>query len=434
MDPRVERTMRLSVIEGSLTMAFINWTSGAVLTGYMLHHGARPLELALIGSLPMLAGAASPLAAWVQSRYPRPRRLTTVFAALSRVVWLLPALAPLLMARPQDILVLTLAVAAISHLSGAVCGVIWTGWMGTVVPQERRGRYFGFRNGVHAMVGLAASLLAGVFLDALPSPYNYQVMLGLAVLLAALGINMYRYHYEPPQTRPLFTLKGFLHEPFSDRKFRGFLLMNVWWQSSVFLAAPFVFPYYLDQLGLLYLHIALYQSVAAVTTLVASPFWGRLSDRVGNRGVLGITTVLAGSLLPACWILAEPGDPTLIIISGLVDGIAWGGIGPAMFNLMLASAPEEKRLSYIGGVSLLAGLGGFAAALAGAGLLNLLVVVDAGSFVGGWSEYQLLFVISGVMRCMTFLLIRQVEETHAWRTREVIRLLLTRRGTGFFWR
>jgi hypothetical protein len=39
---QVRRTMRLSVVEGSLTQVFLNWTSGAVLIGYMLHVGAGP--------------------------------------------------------------------------------------------------------------------------------------------------------------------------------------------------------------------------------------------------------------------------------------------------------------------------------------------------------------------------------------------------------
>jgi hypothetical protein len=39
---QVRRTMRLAVAEGSITQAFLNWTTGGVLVGYMLHLGATP--------------------------------------------------------------------------------------------------------------------------------------------------------------------------------------------------------------------------------------------------------------------------------------------------------------------------------------------------------------------------------------------------------
>jgi len=49
--------MRLSILEGSFAMFFINWTSGSVLTGYALHLGATPTALGLIASVPLLGQA-----------------------------------------------------------------------------------------------------------------------------------------------------------------------------------------------------------------------------------------------------------------------------------------------------------------------------------------------------------------------------------------
>ena len=51
--------MRLSVLEGSLAQVFLNWTTGSVLTGYMLHLGASANQLALVASV---RGYAPPVA------------------------------------------------------------------------------------------------------------------------------------------------------------------------------------------------------------------------------------------------------------------------------------------------------------------------------------------------------------------------------------
>ncbi|MDF1523691.1 MAG: hypothetical protein P1P87_12860 [Trueperaceae bacterium] len=65
----VRRTMRLSVFEGSLTQVFLNWTAGSVLIGFMLHLGASPAEIALVGSVPLLSQIASPAAAYLAAAF-----------------------------------------------------------------------------------------------------------------------------------------------------------------------------------------------------------------------------------------------------------------------------------------------------------------------------------------------------------------------------
>jgi hypothetical protein len=93
--PKVERTMRLAVLEGSLAQVFLNWTTGSVLVGFMLHLGATPTELALVSSVPFLSQLASPIAAFVASAMGRRRALTVVMMLASRLSWVLAAALPM---------------------------------------------------------------------------------------------------------------------------------------------------------------------------------------------------------------------------------------------------------------------------------------------------------------------------------------------------
>lgn len=61
----INRTLRLSVVEGSLTQTFLTWTTGSVLIGYLLHFGASPTEIGLVSSVALLAQVSSPFAAWL---------------------------------------------------------------------------------------------------------------------------------------------------------------------------------------------------------------------------------------------------------------------------------------------------------------------------------------------------------------------------------
>jgi hypothetical protein len=81
---QVRRTMRLAMAEGSITQVFLNWTTGSVLVGYMLHLGAAPTEIALVSAVPQLSHLVSPAAAFVAAALGRRKLLTVVVAPSCR--------------------------------------------------------------------------------------------------------------------------------------------------------------------------------------------------------------------------------------------------------------------------------------------------------------------------------------------------------------
>jgi hypothetical protein len=178
-EPLARRTMRLSVIEGSLGMFFVNKTSGSVLTGCALHLGATP---GLVASVPLLGQAFRPLAAWLVSRSGRCEGVAVGTALIGCGLWLLAAALPLLPGPAHVKGALLVALVALSGLFIAANRALWTAWMGDVVswevvPRWPRGRYFRLRTGVLGVVGTVASLTAGVWLDPTLAPVSFQVVL-----------------------------------------------------------------------------------------------------------------------------------------------------------------------------------------------------------------------------------------------------------------
>jgi MFS family permease len=367
--------------------------------------------------------------------------ICTIGALLARGIWIVPALLPFFMGAGADGNVVLenastwlLLLIAFSSIFNAGIGTVWTAWMGNVVPKERRGRYFGMRNGIHAVVGLTANLAAGVILDHVSRPLNHQLVFMIAVTFALIGINMYRHHYQPAERPQPVRLRETLAIPLHDGNFRRFLAFAFYWQFAVFTGAVFVYPYFIDHLELTYTQIAIYQAIAAVTTLVFGPIWGRIADRVGNRSVLAINTFVAGFGLVGCWMLATPRNPHMIWVSGVVDGIAWSAINAAVFNLALATAEPAKRVSYIAMYSLTSGLAGFLGGVIAGPLVKIFRDYEFLLFGYEWSGYHWLFLISMVLRSMAFLFVRQVMEAKAWRTRELLRSLFNWKLIGFPWR
>lgn len=428
--------MRLSFAEGSITQIFLNWTTGGVFTGYMLHLGASPTELGLVASVPLLAQVMSPFAAWLAALAGRRKYLTAAAAALGRLLWLLAVLLPQLgvpeALRPTFMVGLVM----VSSLFQAGAGTLWAAWMGDVVPAEKRGRYFGARAGIVGMIGMLANLGAGWFLDRVAAPLNFHLVILTAVLCAVIGIVLYLFHYEPPAEAEQPGFRDTFKDPWRDTNFRRFLLFALYWQGTVLLGAPFIFPYFIGSLELSFTQIALWSGVASTCALITTSQWGRVADRFGNKAVLSVGTVLVGTTLPACWILAGlTGNLAFFWLSAVFDAIAWGAIGPAIFNLVLASAPKEKRMAFFAMYSLSTGVAGFAGGLLSGPLLTLFLSFELMVFGLEWTGYHSLFALSGLLRTQAWRLLGPVQETNAWRTRDMLRKVrFGWRGSGFSWR
>ena len=417
-EARARATMRLSIFEGGFAMFFINWTSGSVLTGYALHLGATPTALGLIASVPLLAQSVSPLAAWLVGRRGRRRGVAVLVAVIGRGLWAATPLLAVLPAPDEARVALLVAVVAVSSVFIAANGSLWTAWMGDVVPWKERGRYFGLRSGVLGLVGTVANLLAGVWLDRVAAPLNFQVVLSVAVGMGLVAAVLLARHDEPPMGGERLRMRRTVTLPFSDRNFRRLLAFAVYWTFAVLVASPFVIPYFLTHLHMTYLQVAIWGGISALASLVLAPTWGRLADRVGNKPVLAVSTFLAGTLLPLSWMLASPTHLWPIWLSALADAAVWSAIGPGVFNLSLASTPSANRAAYIAVFSAMTGIAGFLGGLISGPMLELYRALVP---PGGFTAYHALFVTSAVLRMIAWTLLRRVDEPESWRTRDFLK-------------
>lgn len=431
---RVSRTLWLSIIEGGFTQIFLVWTSGSVLTGLMLYLGATTAQLAAVASIPLLFQVLNPVAAWLVSNLGSRKNYMIFAGFFGRMVWLVPVVLPFLPLDPARFPGVVLGVVLFSSLFQNTIGPVWASMMADVVPDETRGRYFGLRGGLMGIIGMTAGLGSGWFLDRAPEPAGFQIVLFVAVLCALVGIRLYSFHYEPRVAKAGPSLWQTVKAPLVDRTFRPFLWFSAYWTVSVMLASPFVIPYFIRHLGMSFTQLAVWSAIASVATLFLSSLWGRLADRVGHKHVLKVTTFLAGSAHPACWMLATPGHLGFIWFSGIVEALSWGGINTAMFNLSVVTAPREKRMVYLAVAGAVTGIVGFCAGLLSGVLLEFLLKHEA--WIGGfhWTGYHSLFTISAILRMQAWMLLGPVKEARAIPTRDILKWLWLRTTNLRPWR
>ena len=408
---QVRRTLRLALAEGSITQVFLNWTTGSVLVGYMLHLGAAPTEIALVSAVPHLSQMASPVAAYLAAALGRRKLLTVVVALVSRLSWLLAAALPLAPIpdawRPPALILLVL----VSSFFLAANTTLWASWMGDVVPERERGRYFGLRSGVMGAVGTVASLAAGAFLDRVGAPFSFQAVLAAAVAIALVGVALYLGQVDPPTAPERVRWGQLLTLPWRNVAFRNFLRFTVYWNFVVMLSGPFVTPYLLQELNFTFTQVAIAAAITAGTALFTTYVWGRVADRIGHRVVLGVGTFLVGLLLPTGWILAGiTGVSAWIYVTAAFDALSWGAVRLAAFNMALLSAPRTNRVVFIAMYGLGAGLAGFFGGALSGPLLIFLQRFETPAFGTVWTAYHWLFAIAAVLRMQAWWWLRSVPE------------------------
>lgn len=431
---RVRRTLWLSIIEGGFTQIFLVWTSGSILTGMMLYLGASSKQLAAVASIPFLVQMLNPVSAWLVSNLGSRLSFMMWAGLIGRGIWMVPVVLPLLGLPGSMLPTIMLAVVFFSALFQNSMGPAWASLMSEVVPDRIRGRYFSFRTGLHGVIGTTSMLGAGWFLDRAPAPAGFQMVMLVAVIFALTGIRLYGFHHEPRMVHPNTSLLRMVKEPFRDANFRKFLRFAMYWNASVMLAAPFVIPYFFTHLKMTYTQIAVWAAIAAVASLIIGTWWGKVADRVGHKQVLKVTTFIAGTAHPACWMLATPGNLTFIWISGIMDALSWGGINVAMFNLSVVTAPRDKRMMYLAVIGAVTGITGFSAGLMSGVLLDWFTRHE--TMIGGfhWTGYHTLFAVAAFFRMQAWMLLAPIHEVRAVPTRQILRWLWNRTLNSLPWR
>lgn len=403
-----QRSMIVSIYEGAVTLIFMTWTSGSVLTGYLLALGASPRELATAASMPHLTQLFSPFIAWLAMGVANRIRFMQITTLLGRGLWVLAVFLPWQLPIPLRPAAALVALIGLSHLIQAGAGPAWVSLMGDTVPSSIRGRYFGMRNGILAVVGMIASLSAGVYLDIVPAPGSFQFLISLAALFAVAGIALYGWQIDPgrPPRRPPFL--NAVIEPLKDRGFVRFMFFSMYWSAAVMIGAPFVIPYFFAHLKMTFTQVAIWSAISAFSHLLIAPVWGRIADQVGHKTVLKVTSLLVGLGLPTCWMASAPGFLWFIWLSGVLDAFAWGGFNTAAFNMSLATAPARARMMYLAVLGAATGLTGCAAGLMSGVLLDLFQPYrfHIGRFE--WTPYHNLFLVTMAMRSSAWCFLKGV--------------------------
>jgi hypothetical protein len=429
----LRRSLNAAVAEGAFAEIFAACATGAVITGWALYLGASAAMIGLLGALPVGAQVASLPAAWFTGT--RSRKGVALWAVgISRLTFL-PLLAlPTLDTDPATKLHLFLGIVAISTLASVIGNSAWVAWMGDLVPDRLRGRFFGRRTIFLNVAGTLTSLGAAILLDRLaPLGWTGAALSGLTGAACLAGVVsvvlMLRQHEPPVAAEPGMPAWQALGLALRDRRARPFLGYLLAWNAAVGISASFFAYHMLTNLQTGFLVVAAHGVGVAMVRIASARFWGHAVDRIG-AGPVVVFCSFGIAAVPLTWFFVTPDRLWPIALDAVFAAFLWSGHNIAAFDLTIGLAPRASRPFYLGAFATAGGLG-FGAASMLAGQLATLIPTHFVLAGEAWTNLHVLFLLSALGRLASAGLSLRLHDPGARGTvRELVAALADRLGIG----
>jgi len=274
---------------------------------------------------------------------------------------------------------------------------VWFSWIGDIVEEKHRGRWFSKRNLILGFVAVVLAISASFFLDAFTKKgwmiFGFIILFSLALIFRLLSWKVFKKQYEPKlklEKTDYFSFWDFLKEA-PKTNFGRFAIFRATLFFSAYVTASLFAVYLLRILGFSYKIYMLIIFASTIYSLVFLGIWGKFADKYGNCKVLYITSALI-PLIPILWILS-PNPIYLMIVPALAGGIYSAGFSLAVGNFIYDNVSPQKRGPAVSYFNILNGIGVFL----GAGLGAILIKVIPASPI---DAIKIIFIIGAVLRAI----------------------------------
>jgi len=395
-----QEALKISIKEGSANSASSGFGDSFIVP-FAQVIGANAIHIGIISAFSnLLSPLSQQLGNKLMEKHSR-KKIAKKFVLFQAFTWLL--ILPLIYLFWKDLLLsylpwlLIVIYALIAIFSGLVYPS-WFSWMGDLVKDKEKGRYFSKRNIYTGLVGIVVSLSAAAMME------KFKVLgltlLGFSILfLLAFVFRTISYTYIKKEVPVPFKLKKkseFSFISFLKRydNFGKFAVYQALFNFAIMIASPFFGFYMLTELGLnnnliLFMLITVSSSIFSLMIL---PLSGKFSDKYGNLKLMYIANTFF-VLTPLLWLFSK--NPLyLILVPGLSSGIANAALTISFTNYTYDSVSHpENRGTCISYVNLLVGVGGFIGSILGGILIKTMTSFQINSFL-------LVFILAALTRLL----------------------------------
>ncbi len=281
-----------------------------------------------------------------------------------------------------------------------ISGPAWFSWMGDIVDEEYRGRWFAKRNLIHGFIAVVLAISAAFFLDLFKDKnilmFGYISLFSLAFISKFISWRIFKKQYEPKiklEKGYYFSFSEFLSQA-PKTNFGRFTIFRSFLGFACAITEPLLAIYLLRYLNFEYKPYMIVIYAGTIFSLVVMNLWGKFADRYGNYKTMKLTSFFI-PLIPLLWIFSS--SPIyMIFVPSIVSGISWAGFNLAAGNFIYDNVHQEKRGLVVSYYNMLVGIGVFL----GAGLGAILIKYLNTTFI---EPIFLIFIIGTILRTIVML-------------------------------
>lgn len=398
------KTQNLSFIEGIAYNAAFILTQGFLITGLAFQFNATEKILAIIGVIPMISQMLQIFSPRLLKISGNRKRAMLISASIARYSFTVIPLFLLLNLRNQYLLLISLLIfGAFNSLTGN----FWISIMKDIIPEERAGRFFGLRNLLISLSSMILLYFYSFLIDYLGDQKGFLIVAVLGAVSSVVSRFLLGKYDDPPKKN--FISGNLFSKAFKDERFKKFLVFAFFWNFTIALASPFFSYHQIVNLRLSYSYLSILGFVSTGVAMIFYFLWGKLADRIGHQSVAEFS-VFTASILSSMWLfMNEHTLKILLPIDSVVGGIAWSGINLTLFTLLLGIADASNVEAYFAVFSFSSGSGALLGALAGGFIASWLKVFKFELFGMPLYGIQFLFLVGGILRGVSWLLLKQVK-------------------------
>lgn len=408
---QIEKTKKASIAEGSSWNVMYGFGEQYV-NAFALRLGALSSEIAILSSVPYFLGSLSQvIGAKITDNYKNRKKVVMTFVFLQALTLLPLFFIPLL---THSILLLTI-IFSLYLVAGNLSGPGWNSWISDVIPSEERAKYFSKRNKISIIILIISVLAAGMIINYFD---NENIWLGFGILfgVATLGrfycLYLFTKHYEPKYTpeKSELSFRDFTKE-IRKTNFGNFVLFRSFFSIAILIGSPFFVVYMLRDLGFSYVQYTAIVLIPMIIKVLTMTYWGRYSDRIGNRNIMFVSILLI-CLVPLMWFIAAhffEGKTFIfwfIMFAEAISGFGWAGFELTSFNYMIETSISTLRARLFAYYNVFWGVG----ILIG-GLIGSFLVIYLPKNIFSIKVIIFMFLLSAILRFIVALgFIKKIKE------------------------
>ncbi len=389
---KIKKSIKYSNIEGSFGNAMLGFFENYI-SPFAIAMNATNRQIGMLSALPNLFASLAQLkSADVMDKIKSRKKIVTIFVLLQTLMFIPLILIPFLFKENLTRVYALIIFVSLYATLGSFGGPAYGSMVSSLVKDEERGRFFGYRGKIFGIILIISIFIAGYILNL----FNGNTLIGFTIIFSiAMICRFFSYLFLKKMYDPAmdFSKDGYFsflafYKRLKQSNFAKFTLYVSLITFTTNLAGPFFAVYVLKDLEFSYLTYTLWIVIAAIAGLITMTYWGKRVDSFGNIRILRATSIIV-PIIPILYLFSK--ETYWLMFIQIVFGIVWAGFNLSAGNFIYDSAIPEKRARCIAYFNVSNGIALFFGAILGGFMIRYLPAIFG-------SKLLTLFLLSGILR------------------------------------